>query len=104
MDLWNLMLEFYKMYPKYTSLDLYIFGESYGRCTVVIINLVLYHIIAGHYVPAFSRAILESNSIYAKNFKGMGKQYGYRFKEKQVTNIIIRISVNMKKIECRFNT
>lgn len=61
MDLWNMMLEFYKLYPKYDRLDLYIFGESY----------------AGHYVPAFSQIILESNSIYAANFKGMGIGNGW---------------------------
>lgn len=27
---------------------------------------------AGHYVPAFGRAILASNSIYAANLKGIG--------------------------------
>ena len=34
MDLWNMVLEFYKLYPKYDRLDLYIFGESYGTLLV----------------------------------------------------------------------
>lgn len=29
--------------------------------------------IAGHYVPAFARAVLASNSIYSENLKGIGK-------------------------------
>ena len=42
--------------------------------TVAIVYAIIHTCVylAGHYVPAFSRAILESNSIYAKNFKGMG--------------------------------
>ena len=31
MELWNMMLKFYELYPKYANLDLYIFGESYGK-------------------------------------------------------------------------
>jgi serine carboxypeptidase-like clade 4 len=34
MELWNMMLKFYELYPKYTNLDLYIFGESYGKFSV----------------------------------------------------------------------
>ena len=30
-ELWNFLLEFYKLYPKYSTLDLYVFGESYGE-------------------------------------------------------------------------
>lgn len=26
-----MMLKFYELYPKYANLDLYIFGESYGK-------------------------------------------------------------------------
>ncbi|XP_003387315.1 PREDICTED: serine carboxypeptidase-like 49 [Amphimedon queenslandica] len=60
-DLWNMMLAFYEKYPKYSKLDLYIFGESY----------------AGHYVPAFARAILASNSIYSENLKGIAIGNGW---------------------------
>lgn len=35
-DLWNMMLAFYEKYPKYSKLDLYIFGESYGKCVYCI--------------------------------------------------------------------
>ena len=34
MDLWKMMIKFYEMYPKYANLDLYVFGESYGRCII----------------------------------------------------------------------
>jgi serine carboxypeptidase-like clade 4 len=55
------MLAFYEKHPKYSNLDLYIVGESY----------------AGHYVPAFGRAILASNSIYSKNLKGIAIGNGW---------------------------
>lgn len=29
-ELWDFIRQFYSLYPKYSSLDLYIFGESYG--------------------------------------------------------------------------
>lgn len=32
---------------------------------------------AGHYVPATAKVILESNSIYAKNLKGIGIGNGW---------------------------
>ncbi len=34
-ELWTMILEFYKMYPKYADLDLYIVGESYGEWYVL---------------------------------------------------------------------
>lgn len=33
----------------------------------------MYITTAGHYVPAFGKLIMTIDSIYAKNFKGMGK-------------------------------
>ena len=33
-ELWNMMLKFYELYPKYANLDLYIFGESYGKLLI----------------------------------------------------------------------
>ena len=30
-ELWDLIRQFYKLYPKYSTLDLYVFGESYGE-------------------------------------------------------------------------
>lgn len=73
-DLWNMMLVFYEKYPKYNKLDLYIFGESYGNNKYVYISYFIYnnYTLAGHYVPAFGKAILSSNSIYAANLKGIG--------------------------------
>ena len=61
MTMWDFMLQFYEKYPKYSNLDLYITGESY----------------AGHYIPAIGRAIVESNSIYAKNLKGIAIGNGW---------------------------
>ncbi|CAI8028703.1 Serine carboxypeptidase S10 family member 1 [Geodia barretti] len=60
-ELWDFIRQFYQLYPKYSTLDLYIFGESY----------------AGHYVPATGQVIVESNSIYAKNLKGIGIGNGW---------------------------
>lgn len=60
-ELWELIRQFYALYPKYKDLDLYIIGESY----------------AGHYVPATGQVIVESNSIYAKNLKGIGIGNGW---------------------------
>ena len=34
-------------------------------------------IIAGHYVPATAQVIVESNSVYAKNLKGIGIGNGW---------------------------
>ena len=60
-DMWNFLLAFYAMYPQYAKLDLYVTGESY----------------AGHYVPAIGQAIVQSNSIYAKNLKGIAIGNGW---------------------------
>ncbi|XP_064395580.1 serine carboxypeptidase S10 family member 1-like [Halichondria panicea] len=60
-ELWTMIQEFYTLYPKYANLDLYIVGESY----------------AGHYVPATAQVILESNSVYVKNLKGIGIGNGW---------------------------
>lgn len=30
-ELWDFIRQFYQLYPKYSNLDLYVFGESYGR-------------------------------------------------------------------------
>ena len=30
-ELWELIRQFYALYPKYSKLDLYIVGESYGE-------------------------------------------------------------------------
>jgi carboxypeptidase C (cathepsin A) len=60
-ELWDFIRQFYGLYPKYSTLDLYVFGESY----------------AGHYVPATGQVIVESNSIYAKNLKGLGIGNGW---------------------------
>ena len=53
--------EFYQKYPKYSSLPLFIIGESY----------------AGHYVPAFSAYILQNSQIVTKNLKGIGIGNGW---------------------------
>jgi len=37
----------------------------------------LTHAAAGHYVPATAQVIVESNSIYAKNLKGIGIGNGW---------------------------
>ena len=84
-----MMLKFYELYPKYANLDLYIFGESYGKfnnyrkvhsycdhCFVYYINSLTVYI-AGHYIPATAQIILESNSIYDKNLKGIGIGNGW---------------------------
>ena len=56
------MLAFYAMYPQYAKLDVYIIGESF----------------AGHYVPAIGpQAIVQSNSSYAKNLKGIAIGNGW---------------------------
>ena len=84
MDLWNMMLAFYEKHPKYTKLDLYIFGESYGKhkiaVTLFIFSFILFYI-AGHYVPAFARAILASNSIYSENLKGIGEYHSFMYEK-----------------------
>ena len=37
-ELWDLIRQFYRLYPKYSTLDLYIFGESYGEdCTASLV-------------------------------------------------------------------
>lgn len=59
--LWDFLLQFYAKYPKYQHLDLYITGESY----------------AGHYIPAAGQYIVESNSAYAKNLKGIAIGNGW---------------------------
>jgi hypothetical protein len=61
-DLLTFFESFYEKYPQYNQQDLYIFGESY----------------AGHYVPATAALILKSNSIAARNLKGIGKVLGTR--------------------------
>lgn len=55
------MDQFYTQYPQYANLDLYVIGESY----------------AGHYVPAIGQAFVKSNSIYAKNLKGIAIGNGW---------------------------
>lgn len=60
-ELWDFIRQFYALYPKYSMLDLYVFGESY----------------AGHYVPATGQVIVESNSVYAKNLKGIAIGNGW---------------------------
>ena len=30
-ELWDFIRQFYQLYPKYSQLDLYVFGESYGE-------------------------------------------------------------------------
>lgn len=60
-QLWTMIQEFYNLYPKYSRLDLYIVGESF----------------AGHYVPATAQVIVESNSIYSQNLKGIGIGNGW---------------------------
>ena len=81
-----MMLKFYELYPKYANLDLYIFGESYGKLLVFrkvcsycdhCFVLILYIPVAGHYIPATAQIILESNSIYDKNLKGIGIGNGW---------------------------
>lgn len=90
-ELWSMLLQFYAKYPKYSNLDLYIVGESYGKtllaghvvlCSIVLIYAVSLHThmhthTAGHYVPATAQVILESNSIYVKNLKGIGIGNGW---------------------------
>ena len=61
MAFWDFMLEFYAKYPQYSHHDLYVIGESY----------------AGHYVPAIGSTIVQSNSIYAQNLKGIGIGNGW---------------------------
>ena len=39
MELWNMMLKFYELYPKYANLDLYIFGESYGKKNIILLSM-----------------------------------------------------------------
>ncbi|XP_062515371.1 uncharacterized protein LOC134190856 [Corticium candelabrum] len=60
-DLLTFMNLFYEKFPEYNQRDLYIFGESY----------------AGHYIPATSALILKSNSIAARNLKGIGIGDGF---------------------------
>ena len=76
-----MMLKFYELYPKYANLDLYIFGESYGKrlmiSTASCVNLRINYISAGHYIPATAQIILESNSIYDKNLKAIGIGNGW---------------------------
>ena len=38
---------------------------------------LLHTLAAGHYVPATAQVILESNSVYAKNLKGIGIGNGW---------------------------
>ena len=35
-EIWNLIREFYALYPQYSKLDLYIVGESYGEWNLVV--------------------------------------------------------------------
>jgi carboxypeptidase C (cathepsin A) len=60
-DFWTFLREFYAKYPKYADLELFVIGESY----------------AGHYVPAIGAEIVNSNSLYAKNLKGIGIGNGW---------------------------
>ncbi|XP_065846742.1 uncharacterized protein [Oscarella lobularis] len=55
-DLLTFMTKFYTLYPQYSNVDLYIIGESY----------------AGHYVPATAALIMKSDSLAARNLKGIG--------------------------------
>ena len=43
-ELWDLIRQFYRLYPKYSTLDLYVFGESYGEkdCTASLDVLTLH--------------------------------------------------------------
>jgi carboxypeptidase C (cathepsin A) len=54
-DFWTFLQQFFNKYPKYANLELFIVGESY----------------AGHYIPAIGAEIVNSNSLYAKNLKGI---------------------------------
>lgn len=74
-----MLQEFYKIYPKYANLDLYIVGESYGnrQGPSLCILTYLFAFTAGHYVPATAQVIVESSSPYAKNLKGIGIGNGW---------------------------
>ena len=93
-ELWDFVRKFYQLYPKYSFLDLYVFGESYGQLLPLPLSLSLLHLpnvpclflrvmsivfvsVAGHYVPATGQVIVESNSIYARNLKGIGIGNGW---------------------------
>lgn len=81
-ELWEFLQQFYQLYPKYASLDLYIFGESYGKACATYSSYVPYYttnlsIVAGHYVPATGQVIVESNATHAKNLKGLGIGNGW---------------------------
>lgn len=40
-EIWDLIREFYALYPQYSKLDLYIVGESYGEWKLVVDKLLL---------------------------------------------------------------
>ena len=86
-ELWEFIRQFYQLYPKYSNLDFYVFGESYGEalattpCMMLsilyVLSCILQCILAGHYVPATGQVIVESKSPYAKNLKGIGIGNGW---------------------------
>ena len=40
-EIWDLIREFYALYPQYSKLDLYIVGESYGEWNLAVAKLPL---------------------------------------------------------------
>lgn len=53
-ELWTMLQEFYKKYPKYAKLDLYIVGESYGKENLHGMYLVCGGNVSGNYRMFFS--------------------------------------------------
>lgn len=77
-ELWTMLQEFYKKYPKYAKLDLYIVGESYGKENLHGMYLVCGGNVSGNlFVEAMFLVIIWC--FFLNGFQDGYEYYGLRY-------------------------